>query len=87
MWWSSNVLLAVAAVAMLHSFVREYSVRRYLDGFSDAIVPNSLPAEQKVRSHFELDAAESLRGPTLQIRRRWTGKARPGDDAHLTGNC
>jgi hypothetical protein len=28
--------------------VREYSVRRYLDGFSDAIVPNILAAEQKV---------------------------------------
>src|SRR5882757_3359988 len=33
---------------MLYSCQREYSVRRYLDGFSDAIVPNSLPAEQKV---------------------------------------
>ena len=49
-WWSSNLLLATAFVAMLYSSVREYSVRRYLDGFSDAIVPNSLPAEQKVEA-------------------------------------
>ncbi len=33
---------------MVYSCSREYSVRWYLDGFSDAIVPNSLPAEQKV---------------------------------------
>jgi len=49
-WWSSNVLLATAFVAMLYSCVREYSVRRYLDGFSDSIVPNALPAEQKVEA-------------------------------------
>ncbi|OLC84678.1 MAG: hypothetical protein AUH66_00390 [Acidobacteria bacterium 13_1_40CM_4_57_6] len=49
-WWSSNLLLAATFVAMLYSCVREYSVRRYLDGFSDAIVPNSLPEEQKVEA-------------------------------------
>ena len=49
-WWSSNLLLATTLVAMLYSCVREYSVRRYLDGFSDAIVPNSLPEEQKVKA-------------------------------------
>jgi hypothetical protein len=49
-WWSSNVLLATAFVAMLYSCVREYSVRRYLDGFSDAIAPSILPAEPKVQA-------------------------------------
>jgi hypothetical protein len=49
-WWSSNVLLAAAFVAMLYSCVREYSVRRYLDGFSDAIAPSILPAEPKVQA-------------------------------------
>jgi hypothetical protein len=47
-WWSSNLLLAAALALMLYSWQREYSVRWYLDGFSDAIVPNSLPADQKV---------------------------------------
>jgi hypothetical protein len=64
MWWSSNALLAVALVAMLYSFGREYSVRRYLDGFSDAIVPNSLPAEQRVAAILSWMRAEPSRANT-----------------------
>jgi len=60
-WWSSNVLLATAFLAMLYSAVREYSVRRYLDGFSDAIVPNSLPAEEKVNAILNWMRAEPSR--------------------------
>jgi len=60
-WWSSNVLLATAFVAMLYCCVREYSVRRYLDGFSDAIVPNALPAEQKVEAILNWMLAEPSR--------------------------
>jgi hypothetical protein len=44
------LLLALAFLAMLYSCVREYSVRRYLDGFSDAIAPSILPAEPKVQA-------------------------------------
>jgi hypothetical protein len=47
-WWGSNLLLAGAFVALIYTGGWEYSVRRYLDGFSDAIVPNVAPAEQKV---------------------------------------
>jgi hypothetical protein len=64
MWWSSNMLLAVALVAMFYSLVREYSVRRYLDGFSDAIVPNSLPAEQRVEAILSWMRAEPSRANT-----------------------
>jgi hypothetical protein len=64
MWWSSNVLLAAAIVAMLYSCVREYSVRRYLDGFSDAIVPNTLPAERKVQAILGWMRAEPSRANT-----------------------
>src|SRR5258707_487771 len=60
-WWSSNLLLAAALVAMLYSCVREYSVRRYLDGFSDAIVPNSLPEELKVKAILDWMRAEPSR--------------------------
>jgi transglutaminase superfamily protein len=60
-WWSSNLLLATAFVAMLYSCIREYSVRRYLDGFSDAIVPNSLPEEQKVKAILSWMRAEPSR--------------------------
>jgi len=49
-WWATNVLFCAAIVSLIYSGFREYSVRRYLDGFSDAIVPNSLPAEQKVEA-------------------------------------
>jgi hypothetical protein len=64
MWWSSNVLLAASIAAMLYSCVREYSVRRYLDGFSDAIVPNTLPAEQKVKAILDWMRAEPSRANT-----------------------
>lgn len=46
-WWSSNLLLATAAVSLVYAGVWEVSVRRYLKGFSDAIVPISAPPEQK----------------------------------------
>jgi hypothetical protein len=61
MWWSSNLLLCIAFVAMLYSCVREYSVRRYLDGFSDAIVPNSLSEEQRVQAILDWMRAEPSR--------------------------
>jgi hypothetical protein len=49
-WWSANLLLLVAVVAVSYSAGWEYSVRRYLDGFSDAIVPSSEPAEQQAEA-------------------------------------
>src|SRR6267154_2694763 len=49
---------------MLYSCVREYSVRRYLDGFSDAIVPNSLPAEQKITAILDWMRDEPSRANT-----------------------
>jgi hypothetical protein len=61
MWRSSNALLAVAFIFMLYFCKREYSLRWYLDGFSDAIVPNSLPADQKVTAILEWMRAEPSR--------------------------
>jgi hypothetical protein len=49
-WWLSNLLLAVALVATLWSGVWEYSVRQYLDGFANAIVPETTAEEQKVEA-------------------------------------
>src|SRR5258707_5515819 len=60
-WWSSNLLLAPVFLAMVYACVREYSVRRYLDGFSDAIVPNSLPEELKVKAILDWMRAEPSR--------------------------
>jgi len=64
LWWSSNLLLALAFAALIYSCVREYSVRRYLDGFSDAIVPDVLPAEQKVNAILSWMRAEPSRAIT-----------------------
>jgi hypothetical protein len=44
-WWTTNVLLLASIVAVLYAGGWEYSVRRYLDGFSDAIVSDSQSAE------------------------------------------
>ena len=47
-WWLVNLLLVGAVAALFYTFLWEYSVRSYLDGFSDAIVPDGAPAEKKV---------------------------------------
>jgi hypothetical protein len=47
-WWGANFLLVVALLGVIYSGGWEYSLRRYLDGFSDAIVPDSEPAERQV---------------------------------------
>jgi hypothetical protein len=52
-WWSVNSLLLVALLVLVYSGGWEYSVRRYLDGFSDAIVPHSEPAERQVEAILE----------------------------------
>lgn len=49
-WRSVNLLLALAVVSSIYAGVREYSVRRYLKGFSDAVVPESAAPEQKVQA-------------------------------------
>lgn len=49
-WWGANLLLLAAVLAVIYSGGWEFSVRRYLDGFSDAIVPDSEPAERQVEA-------------------------------------
>jgi hypothetical protein len=60
-WRSVNLLLVVVVVSSLYAGVREYSVRRYLDGFSDAIVPNAMPEEQKLQAILDWMRAEPSR--------------------------
>jgi Transglutaminase-like superfamily len=61
-WWSVNLLLAAAVISLAYTGGWEYSVRRYLDGFSDAIVPNFLPAEEKVTAILNWMRVEPSRG-------------------------
>jgi hypothetical protein len=44
------LLLLASLLGLIYSGGWEYSVRRYLDGFSDAIVPDSEPAERQVEA-------------------------------------
>jgi len=50
LWRGVNVLLASALVCSICAGVREYSVRRYLKGFSDAVVPESAAPLQKAQA-------------------------------------
>lgn len=47
-WWATNAALAI--VATLCTGVWEHSVRKYLKGFSDAVIPEALTPRQKVEA-------------------------------------
>ncbi len=47
-WRTTNVLLALVFASLIYSAGWEYSVRQYLKGFSDAVVPAAASPEQKV---------------------------------------
>jgi hypothetical protein len=49
-WWTCNLLLAASLVATTWCGVWEYSVRQYLDGFSDAIVADTATSQQKAEA-------------------------------------
>jgi len=50
LWRSTNVALLLSVLLFLYSAGWEYSVRRYLTGFSDAIVPAGAAPEKRVQS-------------------------------------
>src|SRR2546429_9622008 len=56
--WSSDV----CSSDLVDSGVREFSVRRYLDGYSDAIVPNFVPPEERVEAILDWMRAGPSRG-------------------------
>lgn len=62
-WWSCNLLLAVALLAVAYAGYREFAIRWYLDGFSDAIVPGIMPAEPKVQAILDWIRIEPARAP------------------------
>ncbi len=49
-WYTGNILLIFAVLLAAYSAVWEYSTRRYLRGFSDAVVPVSSSTEAKVEA-------------------------------------
>jgi hypothetical protein len=46
-WYAGNILLILAVLLAAYSAVWEYSTRKYLKGFSDAVVPFSSSDEAK----------------------------------------
>jgi hypothetical protein len=69
-WYLLNAALAVAVVWALYSLSWEISTRRYLKGFSDAIVPATAPAEEKIQAILTWMAngpARLKRGPDASI--------------------
>jgi hypothetical protein len=49
-WYALNVLLLVSLLTAVYSIVWEYSTRRYLKGFSDAIISAVAPPEERVKA-------------------------------------
>ncbi len=49
-WRVANAALVASLLVLVYSAGWEYSVRRYLDGFSDAIVPANVSPEQRVEA-------------------------------------
>jgi len=49
-WWLVNLLLFVALLFTFVTAIREYSVRKYLSGFSDAVVPEAASPLEKVEA-------------------------------------
>jgi len=75
-WLAVNVLLMVSVLFAAYSAGWEFSTRRYLEGFSDAIVPATSPGDEKVeailswmahgpaRRNSGVEASQSDRDPT-----------------------
>ncbi|HLZ51979.1 MAG TPA: transglutaminase-like domain-containing protein [Candidatus Acidoferrum sp.] len=64
-WRGVNLLLVAAVMLSLYAGLREYSVRQYLDGFSDAIVPNVMPEDQKLEAILDWMRAEPSRAVSI----------------------
>ncbi len=75
-WIAVNVALVIALIFAVYSAAWEFSTRRYLKGFSDAIVPATSPGDEKIEAILNwmahgparrisgADASQSDRDPT-----------------------
>jgi len=62
-WYAGNLLLILAIVLAGYSAVWEYSTRKYLKGFSDAIVPVSASTDEKAEAILHWMANGPTRHP------------------------
>jgi hypothetical protein len=70
-WRGVNVVLVASLLMFVYSAGWEYSVRRYLDGFSDAIIPANTSPEQRVEAILDWMRT----GPPRSAERNPTGLA------------
>jgi hypothetical protein len=61
-WYAINFILIVSILAAMYSIVWEFSTRRYLRGFSDAIIPATAAPEEKIAAIIDWMA----HGPSRQ---------------------
>jgi len=69
-WYATNFLLLFATVVAIYSVAWEYSTRKYLKGFSDAIIPASAPPEEKIQAILNWMSAGPARsgaGPSAAL--------------------
>jgi Transglutaminase-like superfamily len=50
LWWTTQVLLLVSILLVVYTTMWEYSTRRYLQGFSDAVIPAAATPEEKIEA-------------------------------------
>lgn len=74
LWWLSNLLLAAALVSTVWCGIWELSVRRYLSGFSDAVIPEAWSPREKV----EAILSWMQNGPP-RLETNWQTKVSPHD--------
>jgi hypothetical protein len=63
-WLTLNGLLVVSILLAMYAVGWEYSTRRYLNGFSDAIVPATAPGEEKIEAILNWMAHGPSRRPS-----------------------
>ena len=51
-WYLANALLAVSILLLICAMVWEYSTRKYLEGFSDAVIPLDLRQSKRLRPYL-----------------------------------
>jgi hypothetical protein len=49
-WWATNALLVLALIGTFCTGIWEHSVRQYLKGFSDAVIPEASTPRQKAEA-------------------------------------
>jgi Transglutaminase-like superfamily len=63
-WYTGNILLILVILLAGYSAVWEYSTRKYLKGFSDAVIPSSSSPEEKAEAILRWMANGPARQPT-----------------------